>query len=1247
MMKTWIAFITFLIVLSTPLLAQDPEQGARGRNKRIFVVPRSAPVTIDGDLKDWDLSGQIRIYVTKETISTQSARIALMHDDAALYISGNMRDPSPMMNRHDPLVDAAKAWDADAFQLRLALDPKSSYPLNIQGASDQVVHLTLWEYTDRNEANLHIATGMKYAPRAGFPQGVAPHNSFEGAYKKGADGKSYTFEYRIPWSTLGAKTTPRAGDILASAIQIQWGAPDGLSSTGGGWAMDLMNGPGFSFQSTAVWGKAIFTDKNHLPQTLVSAGDESTPAPPPTPLSFSYTLPASGEVSIGIYDKHKLLVRQLLAQAPRKAGRNIERWNGLDDLGKPLPAGEYSWRGLIHGPITTRYVMGVHNSGRPSYPTPDGRGAWGADHGQPAAVCSTGDAMLLAWDAAEAGCGIIKTDLNGRKLWGIKPGAVHLAADAERFYTSGGRAFFDGSGVQVFSLADGRPLNFGRGTPKIEEPAGGDKESNTVTGLAYRNEVLYVSYGKRNLIGLYDARQGTLKSTLEVPSPQRLAIRNDGTILVISNGRVLTLCDGKNAPLITANLDAPQSIALDAQGDIYVANSGSLQNVAVFDANGKFLRSIGKKGGRPRVGRYDASGMLEPGGIAIDRSGQLWVAETRDSPRRISVWSTRQARPSPFLKEFFGGSQYATFLSMDPNRPNEAYCHMTIWDIDLQKGTWSPRATMWRATKPNMVEAAYERVRVFTGKNGRQFAWGRSSYSNILYRRDSDVFKPIVAGIIVAKGSPFIAWPPYPIFADNEKYPNGAYYWQDANDDQTIQSAEITKLPATGSEMLFNWVDADLNLYADAGYIIRPSKFEKGSPRYDFSKVEKLPVKGNGEFGGLWIDPYDGSFYTIRDSGDRGIFRHTRTGQLLWQYRVAGSWRSTLNKPIARPGQVWGVTAPLGVAGEFTGVATYFGPFHLFTRDGLYVAKIFKDARLGESDAATINAEAFSGQLVKLKNGKYYLLAGDTDGRISEVLGLDTVKRLTGGKFDLSESDVHLARATQDEYSSRQAGRMPLVIARGKSALSVAPSVHKTMDETHGFEVKAARDDQNLYLQYRVSSPYELVNSMGDPRIIFKGGNLLDFQIATGASADAQRVKPAPGDVRVLISRREDGKPVAVLFRPKIKDFKGEPEVLKSPTGRESFDAIADISDKITLEYQKTDKGFSALATLPLGVLQWQPQDATLVKMDVGYLFGNAGGNQIAQRLYWSNASPTSGIIGDVPSEARLEPDRWGTVIVE
>ena len=104
------------------------------------------------------------------------------------------------------------------------------------------------------------------------------------------------------------------------------------------------------------------------------------------------------------------------------------------------------------------------------------------------------------------------------------------------------------------------------------------------------------------------------------------------------------------------------SLAADAAGIIYVANAGALQNVSVFDATGHYLRAIGKTGGRPRVGNYDSAGMLEPGGMAVDREGKLWVAESLDSPKRISVWDTHTGA---LQQEFFGGSEYSTFVSID------------------------------------------------------------------------------------------------------------------------------------------------------------------------------------------------------------------------------------------------------------------------------------------------------------------------------------------------------------------------------------------------------------------------------------------------------------------------------------------------------------------------------------------------------------------------------------------------------
>jgi len=104
--------------------------------------------------------------------------------------------------------------------------------------------------------------------------------------------------------------------------------------------------------------------------------------------------------------------------------------------------------------------------------------------------------------------------------------------------------------------------------------------------------------------------------------------------------------------------------------------------------------------------------------------------------------------------------------------------------------------------------------------------------------------------------------------------------------------------------------------------------------------------------------------------------------------------------------------------------------------------------------------------------------------------------------------------------------------------------------------------------------------------------------------------------------------------------------VLKSPTGQEAFDAIEG-TDKVKLEYRKTPAGFRAVVTIPLSVLEWTPQPNSAVRLDLGYLFGNATGNQCAQRAYWSNTGATAGIIDDVPSESRLEPHQWGMAMVE
>lgn len=143
-----------------------------------------------------------------------------MYDTEALYLSAVVRDPSPLMNRHDPKVDRDKGWDADACQFRIVLDPRQGYPANQSSfdpvPNDQMVHLTMWYYTDRSEPVLQLFYGMNYAlPKTVYPTpGVVTSDKFQAAYLKSTDGRGYSFEYRIPWTTLEAQNPPKPGDIV-------------------------------------------------------------------------------------------------------------------------------------------------------------------------------------------------------------------------------------------------------------------------------------------------------------------------------------------------------------------------------------------------------------------------------------------------------------------------------------------------------------------------------------------------------------------------------------------------------------------------------------------------------------------------------------------------------------------------------------------------------------------------------------------------------------------------------------------------------------------------------------------------------------------------------------------------------------------------------------------------------------------------------------------------------------------------
>jgi len=98
-------------------------------------------------------------------------------------------------------------------------------------------------------------------------------------------------------------------------------------------------------------------------------------------------------------------------------------------------------------------------------------------------------------------------------------------------------------------------------------------------------------------------------------APPKLSSLPEGVTNVLEGGRGA----GKG------ELDSPTGIAVDASGNILVADTGN-GRIEKFSPNGTFVSTIGSKGnGYGQLG--------EPNGIAIDRSGNIYVAEVASNHR--------------------------------------------------------------------------------------------------------------------------------------------------------------------------------------------------------------------------------------------------------------------------------------------------------------------------------------------------------------------------------------------------------------------------------------------------------------------------------------------------------------------------------------------------------------------------------------------------------------------------------------
>jgi len=233
------------------------------------VVAAPGPVTIDGDLSEWDLSGRFEARCAEPIAKSYYVQGAMMYDAQYLYIAARVGDPMPMRNVIDPNIDPWSAWMGGGLHLHLCTDRTFGWPLkaqwpapgrqaSAQDISDRIVHLFLWYFQPREQPCLSLRYGMK------MDRGVVNPPDWKGAFRKAPDGRSYTLECAVPWALLGAGgDPPHTGDVLGLSWTIEWSDASGRRWKG--QLVEIKNPPYadrgkdvMTYMNAEAWGKAIY-----------------------------------------------------------------------------------------------------------------------------------------------------------------------------------------------------------------------------------------------------------------------------------------------------------------------------------------------------------------------------------------------------------------------------------------------------------------------------------------------------------------------------------------------------------------------------------------------------------------------------------------------------------------------------------------------------------------------------------------------------------------------------------------------------------------------------------------------------------------------------------------------------------------------------------------------------------------------------------------------------------------------------
>lgn len=452
--------------------------------------------------------------------------------------------------------------------------------------------------------------------------------------------------------------------------------------------------------------------------SLASAAESAAEARE-THLNFS--LPRASTTSAGIYATDGRLVRTLWRGDALAAGRHERRWDGRDDAGRPAPEGAYEAR-LLHHRLNYVWEGVVGNSSL---------SAGGAQvhraYLPPTGIAIEGDNAYYAVGYNEQQPGIhgfrlAAPQFDTRPLPSTDTFAAFsmIALDATRLYWANTGGMSRSSFVGAFDLAQAEPTGFTAGQAVCLNPRPDGKTCyeahrhhgvidlhgdtpDVPTGLAVQRHgrVLAVAHGGRNLIRLFDKHSGELLREIVLPlAPKALnqiAMTPAGDLWAISGNSVVRYTNLDRQPARVAMLGAlhrPLALATHPvdEGQLWVADGGSSQQLKRFDASGREVGVIGQPGGYAHDPAVQADKLCfrtregrEQTAMAVAADQTLWVVDTCNNRMlrfRTDAASAQSDAQVAYLPAFYTST-------VDHANPRRVFANFLEFDVD-NGSPWVP-----------------------------------------------------------------------------------------------------------------------------------------------------------------------------------------------------------------------------------------------------------------------------------------------------------------------------------------------------------------------------------------------------------------------------------------------------------------------------------------------------------------------------------------------------------------------------